>query len=819
MILNILLASILKAALCANELRISDSDGFIEFANNVANGSTYSGTTVYLDEDIAFGSEPLTPIGVTESNYFGGTFDGQGYTISGLKIASASNQYSGLFGYSKGMTIRNLVLDDSSSVKFSYNDSTTAYIGAFIGHCHAEKASCTIENSVNMASVTFDGKAKSELRLGGIAGVLKSFINKGVSLVNCANYGSVTNSGESDVVYHGGIVGDFNKDAQGRAAYIQNAINYGDIVFSGTCKGGVSSFGGIAGQSSAGVIANCMSTGKINLSGKKSNTVYSGSIVGWVLGSLSINHSFWTSDVGCSKACDECASATVSESSQVELNTAIVGKLNDYSEKGRSWNKWLLNSGKASVSFQINENTPITLKSQLILLPGPANNSDRTFGGWFRDEDISSPFTASEIKSDTTLYGLFCGSSNYTVTLDVNGGDELSVKEVSVKCGEPYGNLPTPSKVNYSFAGWLNCKGKVVTKESIVNILRDHTLTAEWSEDHSGINSGDTVILIVVAVIIVVVVIVVIIVIVLRKKRRSNGDEGGLTKALINDEINERGDDLIVSEPEKHSQTSVFWDGRDCHFVEDTLDEEALVAVSQGPLLSLYPKSYTRPTMKDVLTEAGLIEKQVKLICSACETSARKNADDGKLFEGFTEEDAAAVAMYTYDLGPNDFESNPYRIINKSLVGRSFADLQRASGLLYLVVSALRKLPRVTGRTLYRGVKCEVNLDNKHYCKGNVMTWSALSSTTPGMEVTKVFLAKGSKSGKAAGTLFIIEDGWGYDIQPYSLFPGEEEIILEPERQFEVDSVVPGDGLTVINLKMLDTPLVLPEVFGEGKNE
>ena len=92
----------------------------------------------------------------------------------------------------------------------------------------------------------------------------------------------------------------------------------------------------------------------------------------------------------------------------------------------------------------------------------------------------------------------------------------------------------------------------------------------------------------------------------------------------------------------------------------------------------------------------------------------------------------------------------------------------------YLVTSALRMLPRVTGRTLYRGVMGEVSLDRDHYHKGNVVTWPALSSTSPDMGTTKAFLAKGSKSGEATGTLFIIDKGWGYDIQPYSLFPDEE---------------------------------------------
>ena len=110
----------------------------------------------------------------------------------------------------------------------------------------------------------------------------------------------------------------------------------------------------------------------------------------------------------------------------------------------------------------------------------------------------------------------------------------------------------------------------------------------------------------------------------------------------------------------------------------------------------------------------------------------------------------------------------------------------------------------------------EVSLDNGYYHKGNVVTWPALSSTSPDMEATKAFLGKGSKSGEATGTLFIIDKGWGYDIQPYSLLPDEEEILLEPEKRFSVAGVIQGDGLTFINLEMLGTQLSVPEVFGGG---
>ena len=188
--------------------------------------------------------------------------------------------------------------------------------------------------------------------------------------------------------------------------------------------------------------------------------------------------------------------------------------------------------------------------------------------------------------------------------------------------------------------------------------------------------------------------------------------------------------------------------------------------------------------------------------------------NDGLLTKGFTEEDAEVIAMYTFDFGPENYEMNPYRMVNRELIGRNTKTLMEVKDLLYLVMHALRKLPRVTGQTLYRGVRVAMNLDTDHYSEGNVVTWPALSSTSPDSRNIKTFLSKGG--GKVKGTMFIIENGWGYNIQPYSLFPDEEEILLEPERQFMVKSVIEAEGIIVITLEMLDSPLILPNVFGEG---
>ena len=69
--------------------------------------------------------------GVDSSNYFNGTFDGQGHVISDLKMTSSS-QYVGVFGISRGLTIKNVIIDSSCSITSLFSDSGTA-IGGIIG--------------------------------------------------------------------------------------------------------------------------------------------------------------------------------------------------------------------------------------------------------------------------------------------------------------------------------------------------------------------------------------------------------------------------------------------------------------------------------------------------------------------------------------------------------------------------------------------------------------------------------------------------------------------------------------------------------------
>ena len=67
------------------------------------------------------------------------------------------------------------------------------------------------------------------------------------------------------------------------------------------------------------------------------------------------------------------------------------------------------------------------------------------------------------------------------------------------------------------------------------------------------------------------------------------------------------------------------------------------------------------------------------------------------------------------------------------------------------------------------------------------------------------------KEGKTlqGGTLFIIKCAWGYCIEPYSIYQGEEEeVLLERDLSGEVEdeSVIGGGEFIVVSLRMVDTP-------------
>ncbi len=212
--------------------KISTEESLRAFAAAVkaddGNGTyNLSGVSFYLANDIAL-TGTWKPVGSTATyvgDFFAGTFDGCGHTISGLNVqGSTANQ--GLFAAINKATIRNL------NVSGTVNCGTKNYVGGIVGKVQDG----TIENCSFSGSVTGGGHT------GGIAGGLNS---NNVTISGCVNAADVTGTTA------GGILGYWKNTAA-----IRDCYNTGSVT--GSAKAG-----GIVGQLNKGTIENCYSIGDI----------------------------------------------------------------------------------------------------------------------------------------------------------------------------------------------------------------------------------------------------------------------------------------------------------------------------------------------------------------------------------------------------------------------------------------------------------------------------------------------------------------------------------------------------------------------------
>lgn len=134
------------------------------------------------------------------SSAFKGTFDGNGHKIYNLKYDS--NQYSGLFGYMSGATVKNLVIE---ALEYSSSRGNT-YLGALAGYAK----NCKISNvRVVNPKFTHSGQTSSYGYIGGLIGQADSSV-----IENCVveNIELAINDARLKM-YVGGFIGE-NKNSK-----------------------------------------------------------------------------------------------------------------------------------------------------------------------------------------------------------------------------------------------------------------------------------------------------------------------------------------------------------------------------------------------------------------------------------------------------------------------------------------------------------------------------------------------------------------------------------------------------------------------------
>ena len=178
---------------------ISSVEDLQTFRDYVNSGHNCAGLKFRQTTDIDLsGIANWTPIGKSNGKYFSGTFDGQGYSISNLKVTGKDYRV-GLFGYNSG-TIKNVSLVD-------VNISGDYFVGGIAGY----NDNGTIDNCA------VSGELSGFNSVGGIVG-------KNINSTIKESFADVTVSGNS---YVGAVVGYNSGTVSGNEYCSETADNIG----------------------------------------------------------------------------------------------------------------------------------------------------------------------------------------------------------------------------------------------------------------------------------------------------------------------------------------------------------------------------------------------------------------------------------------------------------------------------------------------------------------------------------------------------------------------------------------------------------------
>lgn len=241
--------------------QVADAFQLFWFAGLV-NGTLTDGTeqntsaSAVLTADIDLTGENWTPIG-NASTIYTGTFDGAGYTISGMKIENATG-YSGLFGNVTG-TVRDFTVTGTITITGS---EAVSKVGGAVGSLGIATAGGTVSGVTSDVDITVSA---GNDHIGGVVGSMPE--NSSPTVENCVYTGDINITVAAGSV--AGVVGYI------RTGTIQNCANWGGISIN---TGGNGSVGGILGYCNNGeiYIRNCYNSGSIAAEG----TANVGAIVG-----------------------------------------------------------------------------------------------------------------------------------------------------------------------------------------------------------------------------------------------------------------------------------------------------------------------------------------------------------------------------------------------------------------------------------------------------------------------------------------------------------------------------------------------------------
>lgn len=333
---------------------------FISTYDELMNASKDAEAYYELTNDIDCGGDDILPL-YDSNNPFVGNFDGKGYTIKNFGFyqdtttTTTYKQYSGLFGYNKGV-IKNLVIENVSLTSSRGGDT---YIGLLAGRNEGEVNTVTLLNcymlvkstgsgwqyaggmigsngdrakviNCNTVGLEIETDSKNKIALGGLIGHnAEPTIKKNAPIVQRCNVaGTIKVVGKSTYTatinnYIGGIAGFNSCDIED--SYADVTISVDSSKSSSSVTEYIMYVGGIAGYcKTAGRLINCAARADISFKSDDVFDVSVGGLVGYLDNHCSILNSYFitqgSSISGTCRAASYSTSTSTSDERYVKMS-------------------------------------------------------------------------------------------------------------------------------------------------------------------------------------------------------------------------------------------------------------------------------------------------------------------------------------------------------------------------------------------------------------------------------------------------------------------------------------------------------------------
>lgn len=394
-----------------NPYQISNASELAYLADKVNQQTSAPKYEYYiLTDNINLGYEEWVPIGVYDSayQYFCGSFDGNGYTISDLSITEENSGYMGIFGYTKDSNIKNInVSGDISGIHIS----SASYMGALLGY--GDNTDITLCSAIYVSISDISNSTNDYTHIGAICGKIDG--------------GSISNStadecymGVKGGLYRAGII-----VGEAIGSISDCSVKSTEELFGCTTETKGLILGGICGRV-VGDVQKCTVSAGFLSNTLKTNSI-SADFVGGIVGALEGNIDLCTTQFnnGLNKNIDGSSynSSIYFEGMGSSLNVGGIagrvfknGKISNCKYDGQSISTvatGIINLG--GIAGRVDGNSMTNIKAQGGQSLSRADLPTRSgyTATWYTDAELKHEYDFSQpVTSDMTLYAKWSKGSN-----------------------------------------------------------------------------------------------------------------------------------------------------------------------------------------------------------------------------------------------------------------------------------------------------------------------------------------------------------------------------------------------------------------------